>query len=46
MRIQDNGTIPRLESKKQINLNVLGANNYAPIFLNDEKELNLKIEEC
>jgi hypothetical protein len=51
MKIQDNGTIPQLESKTLINLNVLGTNNYAPIFtsidnLAKNNEINLSLEEA
>jgi len=51
MKIQDNGTIPQLESKTLINLNVIGTNNYAPIFtsidsLVNDNEIKLSIEEA
>lgn len=42
MRIQDNGTRPQLESKSLIQLNVLGANNFAPVFTNKQSELELE----
>lgn len=42
MRIQDNGTKPQLESKSLIQLHVLGANNFAPVFTNKQSELELE----
>ncbi len=50
LKIQDNGTIPQLESKTLINLNVLETNNYAPIFisidnLDSDNEIKLNVEE-
>lgn len=41
MRIRDNGTRPQLESKTRINLNVIGNNKYAPVFLGKQ---NVEIE--
>jgi hypothetical protein len=50
LKIQDNGTIPQLESKTLINLNVIETNNYAPIFisidnLDNDNEIKLNVEE-
>lgn len=43
MRIRDNGTRPQLESKTRINLNVLGNNKFAPVFLNPQQaEIDIK----
>ena len=41
MRIQDNGTSPQLESKSVIQLNVLGANNHAPLFVNKNAQIEI-----
>ena len=41
MRIQDNGTMPQLESKSRINLNVLDNNDFSPVFVNVQSELEI-----